>query len=319
MNTGKVSNSILKRSVLKLIKKNRKEVICGASIGADSAIIHMPEGCNAALSSSNARYGIYRITNNLAAVNARSVAVMANIILPEESEESTLKAVVRELQEQCTNLNVQISGGHTEVSKSVSKPLVSLTGIGYSDSTCSVLSKNIRPCQDIIMTKWIGIEGTRIIAELKKEEILKVYTESFLEKAVGNELDMSVAKEAFLAAENGVTAMHDIAEGGVFGALWDFAEAGRVGLTIDFRKIPVKQEIIEICEIFDINPYEMASSGALLMTSDDGYDIVKLLKENGINAAVIGRTTAGNDRIIINEDETRYLDPPKRDEIHTFI
>ena len=129
---------------------------------------------------------------------------------------------------------------------------------------------------------------------------------------------MSVVKESKLAIENGVTAIHDVAEGGIFGALWDMAEAGKVGLEIDFKKIKVKQEIIEICELFDKNPYEIASSGCLLMTYENGYDIVKILKENGISATIIGRTTDSNDKIIYNEGERRFLEPPKRDEIYSI-
>lgn len=56
--------------------------------------------------------------------------------------------------------------------------------------------------------------------------------------------------EAAVAARSGVSAMHDITEGGIFGALWEMAEASGVGLEIDLKKIPVRQETIEICEFF---------------------------------------------------------------------
>ncbi len=59
--------------------------------------------------------------------------------------------------------------------------------------------------------------------------------------------------------------MHDVTEGGIFGALWEMAESSGIGLEIDLKKIPLKQETVEICELFDINPYGLIASGAMLM------------------------------------------------------
>jgi len=316
MNLGKIPNSILKRSVLKLIKNGRKEVISGPGIGMDCGIIEGKENSNIAIATSDNMYGVYRVVNNLSASGAECAVVTNNIIMPNEYDEQNLKVIIGGIQEQCTYLNVQIIGGHTEISNAVIRPIVSITGVGYIDKDISISSKNVKPNQDVIMTKWIGIEGTRIIAELKREEILKIYTPEFLDQAVGQMCEMSIVKESKIAVEYGVTAMHDVAEGGIFGALWDMAEAGKVGLEIDFKKIKVKQEIIEICELFDKNPYEIDSSGCLLMTYENGYDIVKTLKENGISATIIGRTTDTNDKIIYNNGEKRFLDTPKQDEIY---
>ena len=169
------------------------------------------------------------------------------------------------------------------------------------------------------MSKWIGIGGIRAIIDNKKEEILQRYVEDVVDKAYGDILDMTVKAEAIKAIECNVTAMHDVAEGGIFGALWDMAEAANTGLEIDFRKIPVKQEIIEICEMFDVNPYKLESSGALLMATDDGDRLVKELAQIGVPATIIGRATDGNDRILNNQDEKRYLDTPQRDEVYRFL
>ena len=81
------------------------------------------------------------------------------------------------------------------------------------------------------------------------------------------------------------------------------------------KKIPVRQETIEICEFYDLNPYEFLSGGALLMVTENGDALVEALMQEGISAAVIGMTTGGNDKIIRNQDETRYLEPTVPDEI----
>ena len=113
--------------------------------------------------------------------------------------------------------------------------------------------------------------------------------------------------------------MHDVTEGGIFGALWEMAEASGVGLEIDLKKIPLKQETVEICEYFGISPYELISSGSMLMAAKDGNRLVMELQKEGIPAVIIGKATAGRDRILRNEDECRYLEPPKTDELYKVL
>ena len=84
--------------------------------------------------------------------------------------------------------------------------------------------------------------------------------------------------------KSGVRAMHDVTAGGIFGALWELAEASGVGLDITLKKIPIRQETVEICEFFDINPYQLASGGSLLMAAEDGNRLVMDLAKEGIPA-----------------------------------
>ena len=102
------------------------------------------------------------------------------------------------------------------------------------------------------------------------------------------------------------------------GAVW-MAEASGVGLEIDLKKIPIRQETVEICNHLDLNPYELISGGSLLIAADDGYALAESLEKAGIPAAVVGRATAGNDRIVLNGEEKRFLGPVRTDEIHKLI
>lgn len=325
MNPGKVSNAILKRSVLKQIKK-REEYAAKPAIGVDCAYISLEKKAEPAVVSAvscaagnvTAGYPVIKASNNIYAGGGIPVAAQCAVIMPLRSEEAQLRCIMEQLEAQCEAFSMQISGGHTQVSSAVCEPVVTITAIGLCEGK-NFSARKIKPGQDVILTKWIGIGGIRQMIEKNREEILKFYSQDVVEKALGELADLSVAQEALAAADAGATAMHDVSEGGIFAALWDMAEAGKVGLDIDFKKIPVKQEIIEICEIFDVNPYELESSGALLMTADNGHDIIRILAAAGIKAAVIGKTTANHDKILRNDDEVRYLDTPKRDEVYRFI
>ena len=110
--------------------------------------------------------------------------------------------------------------------------------------------------------------------------------------------------------------MHDASEGGVFGALWEMAERSGVGLQIDMKEIPVRQETIEICNYLNISPYELMADGSLLIACRSGHKLMRELLEAGINAAVIGTVTEGNDRCLLNGEEKRFLEPAREDEIY---
>lgn len=85
------------------------------------------------------------------------------------------------------------------------------------------------------------------------------------------------------------------------------------------KKISVRQETIEVCENYRLNPYQLTSTGSFLMLAADGKGLAGELRRNGIEAAVIGRTTDNNDKVIRNGEEIRYIDRPAPDEINKII
>lgn len=119
-----------------------------------------------------------------------------------------------------------------------------------------------------------------------------------------------------MATQFGVSAMHDITEGGIFGALWEMGAAADVGIVADLKKIPIRQETIEVCEVFGINPYQMMSSGSMLIGCRQGNRLAECLQAAGIPAAVIGYATDNHDRIIISGEEKRFLEPAGSDELY---
>lgn len=314
----------MKRSVLRQIKTDREELISGAGIGKDCAILALGDGMETALCTTPvsapanrvAGYAIPMALNNLAVAGATPVAVMLTVLLPSDAMEEELQSIMKQAQEVCESLGVAIAGGHTEVSPVVRKPFVQVTGIGKKEAARAGYPQGIKEDQDIVVSKWIGLEGTARLARERKEELCTRYPVRMVEEAAGFDRYLSVIPEAATAMKSGVCGMHDVSRGGIFGALWEMASGAGVGLEIDLKKIPVKQETVEICEFFGINPYELLSGGCLIMVTQDGNGLVGELQRSQIPAVIIGRTTAGNDRILFNEEERRFLDMPKMDQIY---
>lgn len=260
---------------------------------------------------------IQKCANNLAAQGAEPIAVLVTLLLPEGLEEPDLKGIMAEAEKVCGHLHMQIAGGQTRVTAAVTVPYGVVTGIGNIPEKVYNSLKTPAPGQDVVISKWIGLEGTAYLAKQYREKLLERYPSWLVEEAASFDRFLSVIPEAATAVKSGVCAMHDVSEGGIFGALWELAEGAGVGLTIDLKKLPLRQETVEVCECCNVNPYELLSGGCLLMTSEDGAMLVSALKAAGIPAVVVGKVTDSNDRILINEDEIRYMDRPQRDGIYS--
>ncbi len=346
MKLGKVSDSVLKRSILKQIHTSRDEVIDGAGVGADCAIFALSDtgeymaGCvreaavavQADMGSEAAqncgqslepavtmKQLLQKGANNLAAGGAQPIAAMITLLLPEETEEPRIRQLMAEAETACSQLSMQIAGGQTRITKAVQTPWAVVTCYGKVCREWYDAGRKARPGQDIVISKWIGLEGTAMLAGRNREKLLTHYPAYLVEEAAGFDKYLSIIKEAATAMKSGVCAMHDVSEGGIFAALWELAEAAGVGLTIDMKKLPLRQETVEVCEYLNVNPYELMSGGSLIMTTEDGIGLVSALKTEQIPAVVVGKITDSNDRLILNEDEVRYMDRPAQDEIYRFI
>ena len=324
MKIGKVSETILKRSIFKQIRTKRDEVLLGAGVGEDCAAMKLEPGEVFVISTDPitgtvkdvGTLAIQVTVNDLASSGAEPVGVMLTVLLPEEITEEDIREMMGQVEEACAKSGIQVMGGHTEVTRAVNQPVISVTGVGKAGENRLISTAGARAGQDILVTKWIGIEGTSIIAKEREEELLTRFSRSFVETAKGFDQHLSVLPEARLAAEFGISAMHDVTEGGIYGALWELAEASGIGLEIDLKSIPIRQETVEVCEYFGLNPYYLISSGCMLMAGERGHDLVRELQKAGIPAAVIGKAVEGKAKRILNGEEEAFLERPKTDELY---
>lgn len=327
MKIGKVPENVLKRSILKQIHTKREEVLIGADVGEDCAILAFEEDEAFVMSTDPitgttqdvGRLAVQITANDIASAGAEPVAIMISALFPADITEEEIRDMMKQVEETCAELHIQVCGGHTEVTDAVNRPVLTATGVGKVKKDRILRTGGAKPGQDVVVSKWIGLEGTSILARERENLLLQKFPAYLVEEAKGFDRFLSVVPEAATAIKSGVRAMHDVTEGGIFGALWELAESSGVGLEIDLKKIPVKQETIEICNLLDINPYELISSGAMLMTADNGYDLVRALEKDGIHASVIGKVMNGNDRVVINEEERRFLEPPKTDALYKVL
>ncbi|MDO4166047.1 MAG: AIR synthase family protein [Eubacteriales bacterium] len=324
MKIGKVPENVLKRAVFQQIHYRRPEVILHSGVGEDcAAAVLAPDeafvfstdpitGAEQGMGT----FAVHITANDLASSGAEPVGIMTSIILPKNTREIKLRRIMEEIDAACRELKIEIMGGHTEVSDVVTKPVITVTGVGKVKRNRIISTAGLQPGDELVMTKWAGLEGTAILATEHRKELIRKLPEELVDTAAGFIQYLSVVPEAAIAVKLGATAMHDVTEGGIFGALWEMGEASGVGIIADIQKIPIRQETIEVCEFYGINPYQLISSGSMLIGCPKGNLLVEMLQEAGISAAVIGRAEEGNDRIVMHGEEKRFLEPADSDELY---
>lgn len=180
----------------------------------------------------------------------------------------------------------------------------------------------VKPGQDLLVAGQIGLGGTVWMARHKKDVLRKTLPEDYVDSGNALLADMervlADAKAAVLGENMGIfgaAAVYHVIQGGIFAALWEFAQAAGTGIYTRLKSIPVRQQTIEFCEVFDLNPYQLLSGGCLLMAADNGCDVLYRMDRAGIPCSVIGKVTEGHDRVVAHDDTCRYLTRPQRDEI----
>lgn len=355
MRIGKVKESILKRSVLRQLHNHSEQgsPASGEDAGVLFMPEFMPEftqgfseknGVAMAVNPVEgwtfaAKRAVYGAVNSMLAAGAAPKAISLSILMPEEAEEKQLKALIKEIDSLCMQENILVLSGHTAVSPYVSTLILSVTAMGSITENRKDITANkenntankesiadskgntkqiavVNADLDLVVAGTVAREGAAMLAAEYAKRLEERYAPSYIEAAKHLFDDGSMTAVADILQEKEVVSVHDVREGGIFAALWEMAAAANVGLSIDLKNIPIKQHTIEVCEYFNLNPYMLRSGGTLLLACANGARIVEQLKNAGVQAAVIGQTTAGNDRLIRYDDEARFLEPPKMDEYY---
>lgn len=183
-----------------------------------------------------------------------------------------------------------------------------------------VMSSNcIKENMDVIMVGSTGVSATVRLTKRYENELRKNFAASFVNDCLLLEEYVDVAKYVELAKSKNAPCIYEVGETGIFGALWELAAAAGTGITVNIKDIPIWQEVVEIGNHFDVNPYQADGRGAILIVCNDGDDMVKCFLDEGFLAQTIGKITDSNDRIAINGEDVRYLTPPKSDELENLL
>lgn len=326
MQIGKIPNSVLQELILNKIRNIRKEVLIKPRVGEDCCAVDF--GDYACVLSSDpitgavnevGRLAVHVSCNDIASSGVEPIGLLATILAPPGTTEEDIDIIMEQLCETAHSINVDIVGGHTEITSSVNRVVIVATAIGRALKDKLITSSGAMAGDDIVLTKYAGLEGTAIIAHDKEDELLKCLDREVIERAKKFIEYISVVKEGVIAGKFGATSMHDATEGGVLGAIWEISEASGKGVWVDKGKIPITDETKKIAEFYGINPLKLISSGCLLITCEDGHALADQLAGFGIKATVIGKVTKDKKKILQTGTYTEEILQPVSDELYKVI
>ena len=174
---------------------------------------------------------------------------------------------------------------------------------------------------DIIVYGYAALPATEdmLSAEYSRiaEKTGKVYADRVKHNAESCIKVLAAYEDAVLSAlkkDDTDTVIWQCGDYGVFGALWHMTAASHIGMHLDVGLVPLRQESIELFNMFDLNPYRAKSSGCMILTSPCGartVEIIKRVTENKEPCVIAGYTLKGKEKLLINRDEIQYLTRPE--------
>ena len=172
--------------------------------------------------------------------------------------------------------------------------------------------------QDLVVAGYAGLAGTVKLAEAAKEELSRWFSDEYMEEIAGCSRYLLREEKGFWS-DCGAAEWEPAGEGGILTAIWNLTGAYETGVEFYLRQIPIRQETVEVCERLELNPYRLYSRGCVLLTADNGGQLVRILAENHIPARVIGRVNKGIAREMIVQEGRGFLERPQPDEITKVI
>lgn len=314
---GKLDNDDLDRLVLKKFRRMRPESLSSPTVGQDCAVVDIGSdllvlSCDPITSASVSHLGrltVHVSCNDAAAAGAEPVGLLVTLLMPPIGTMEQISQIADDLSQAAQLANVDILGGHTEVTDAVTRAVTSATVIARQPRNRTM--RGMQPGDEIVMTKYAALEGTTILAEDFADRTTSVSAEL---KQVARALtgSLSIVAESKIAMRHGAVAMHDVTEGGVLGASWELGFANNCAVEIDTTKIPVREETRALCAALSLDPLRLIGSGSLLIACRDGKTLCEALIESGIPAAVIGRAIEGTTSFVDGEP----LGEPHADELY---
>lgn len=327
--TGKLPPRLLER-LLRWRGAPDPRVLVGPGCGVDAAVIAVGRH-RLILKSDPVTFTAGRVGWYVVQVNANDVAVMGGrpawfqptVLVPPGSRASAVMRIARDIDLACRALGVAVTGGHTEVTDAVTRPVVAGDMQGLLRASRIITAGGARPGDRLLLTKAAGIEGTAVLAQERAKELGRALPATLLRAArrLRDLPGISVVPEALIAARHGASAMHDPTEGGIRAGLHEIAFASRVRLDVDLDRIPVLPPTAAICRHYGIDPLGLIGSGALLVAVPAARVplLLRAWARRGIGGRIIGSIASGRGVRAVRHGRRQPFPWLVRDEIITAL
>jgi hydrogenase expression/formation protein HypE len=331
---GKISPDIFERVIKPRLGKHRREVLVGPQHGVDVGIVDIGSGQVMALTTDPffivpdygweraAWFAVHILASDASTSGLRPTYFTVDLNLPRSIKRDELEVMWQSVHQTCLDIGMAIVAGHTARYDGCDYPMVggaTVISIGSKDQF--VTPAMARVGDAVIVTKGAAIEATGLFGVTFPERIKAELGPDTATAAENLFYQMSVVKDALTAVEvgvrdKGVTAMHDATECGVWGGLYEIAEASGVGMLIDQNAVVVRSEVRAVCDHFGMDPYTSISEGTLVLTCRPAKTpaVLDRLSSVGVDATEVGEVMPLDHGVqVVTHGRKRELAHPRVD------
>jgi len=322
---GKISAGFMDQVIYPNLGATRKEVLVGPSAGLDTCVIDL--GGDQALVAStdplslipqlgvedSAWMSVNLLANDLSTSGIAPQYMLVDLSLPPHLPNEILTTYWKAVSEECATLGISIVGGNTGKFEGCDLTIVGAgTTLAVGPKRKVIVASGARLADSVIVTKGAAISTTGILAKLFPNHVRRELGKEVQEKAAEYFRKISASGDALLAASlgtglAGISAIHDVAEGGVFSGMIELASASSLGMEIYPFEIPLSIEARAICDLFQIDPFWSLGEGALVITCNPRKtdSLLEKLRGAGIEASIVGTMVDTSEGVFSLQDGKR--------------
>lgn len=318
---GKISPKIFNELIYPRLGAKPQSVLVGPQHGVDVGIVEIGDKAVALTTDPvfivpeygwerAAWFAVHILISDAVTCGLKPKFLSIDLNLPMEMTKGQLEIMWGTIHRECERLGISIICGHTARYENCHYPMVGgATVISIGEKDEYVTPKLARLGDKIIITKGPAIEATGIFAAMFPQLIEEKFGIEFSERAQQIFYKMSVVEDALTAVsvgirEDGISAMHDATECGVWGGLYELSQAANLGMRIEKERIFMEDCVEAICRYFDIDPYASISEGTLIIACREhkAQEVVIALSQKGITSSIVGELTNPKHGIILTEE-----------------
>ena len=331
---GKISPEVFEELIYPRLGRKRDSVIVPPQNGVDVGIVEIGNQAVAITTDPvfivpeygwdrAAWFAIHILASDVVTSGLAPTYLSIDLNLPMEINEDQLEAMWHVMHEECDELGMAVVCGHTARYENCHYPMVGgATVLAVGSKDAYVTPKMAKAFDHLIITKGPAIESSGIFATMFPGKLVDKFGSDFSKKAEDLFYQMSVVEDAMTAVsvgvrDEGVTAMHDATECGIWGGVYELAQAAGLGVRLDKDAIVHEEGVFEICDLFGIDdPFAAISEGTLIIACrpHKSQAVVDALKDKNIPASVVGELVeSGKGMVVLSGGKEQPFEHPRVD------
>jgi hydrogenase expression/formation protein HypE len=235
--------------------------------------------------------------NDLAMGGAQPLFLSLALILEEGLPMDDLRRVIESIRVAAAIAGVKVITGDTKVVEKGSgdRIFVNTSGIGIVAHGVHLSADRAQPGDRVLLSGTIGDHGITILSQREGLE--------FTSDIASDTAALHSLVAGMLAASSGIRCMRDPTRGGLSSSLNEIAARSRVGIELEEKSIPVREEVRGACEMLGLDPLYVANEGKLVavVAPDSAEDVLAAMREHPLGrcAHIIGTVNESHAAMVI--------------------